>query len=1141
MSGTPHFETVDEMTEGESFATPIGNPKPKVKVPVSAPGRTKRSSKAAKEKRTSSLSPNPAKKRTSSLNPSSDKAGKMKKTKSKKKKKASADEDNWSISSDEENAKANDFKEFSQSLPGPPLAKKSTSTKKGLRDEALPRKSSSRTAVSNNGDTLTPVSKKKAFNRQGSRSSNVSSKSPSRGEESAPTPATANGNLKSPGQLKRRSRSPGSLPRRSHQREGSSKSPGPLGRKSYQREGSSRSPGPLGRKSVQGERPSRSPGPLGRTSVQREGSTRSPGPTSRSSHRRSVATPQSPMTRASISTSPLRSSGAGLSPQRRSTLRQPGGPPLTQSPRRAQSLMANSPGGLPMAPLTPGGGRRSLPASRSPGSLAASNRYSLSATRTPNSASRRSVLGGRRATLMSEEDLKKLEIGPLDGDVMKGAGSDGSSPGEEEEEVALVVRKPYPKTDEEWEEFDKPPKSLVLVWVVVMGELMFDMGTTMIAFRALGEASECCGYPVTVGPFPMLITAPFFLLVSSEIALLARAILLTVWPNMMKPINLSYLDSDVESDDEDEDEKKESTKDGSDLEEDGSDKMVEETNIEIDEENKEEGTGKKAEEINIEVSEEDKEESSSVNQDDDGFENEGLAKKEAKVDEDDDDDDDDDDEEKRLKKLRRRRLKRRFLKYCCCWLQWKARMLMHVLDFLVLLNPFFGCFIAWVLMYQSDKQDAFVVLGFEAGSLALHYVSVWLEGGIAGVGDFFMQGVLPLIPFTVAISLVLFYLKQGGVCYLVEERVFKFTGCEVCVDGYPPVDGICYLKDGTNYTFVATDFLDLESYNTVEDLVARTDQVSYCAEQNPTGPDTDFCFFDFEDGQLDGLVIDATEAPTSLPVLSSSKCGASVGPGTAWETDCRRLLWSPTQDESMFCFAFGGPGDPCHLNIVHDGVNEGRFKDPSACRLGIRPDGDYWSYGDVLYLWDDPSSYGFSFQWAANAWLAYSTTRWVDEMTLLRSRGLKVSTPLVTFENEAQVVSQLSEFFDACGSLCDDAESSAYVDILAVNVFCDPGTETCSAKVAAVTSFLQDLSLQYNNRPIHIAQWGVRDSTQAPELLSAMDSTPGFFTDGSTIERVYWYGGDSPDTTSLRIQARGSRLGLIWAQTCAGIGDVSSS
>jgi hypothetical protein len=188
-----------------------------------------------------------------------------------------------------------------------------------------------------------------------------------------------------------------------------------------------------------------------------------------------------------------------------------------------------------------------------------------------------------------------------------------------------------------------------------------------------------------------------------------------------------------------------------------------------------------------------------------------------------------------------------FWKWFCCCLRWKVRMLMKFLGFLVLLNPFFGLIIAWLLLYQSDKKDAFIVLGFEAGSLSLHFFAVYLEGAITDCGSFICQALIPLLPFSAAVALVLFYLKQGGVCYLVEKKIFQFNGCEVCIDGWPPVDNICYLKNGTNVTFEVANVLNVDNLNDFEDLTMRTNQTSYCAADpgNEEGPDVNFCFFDY--------------------------------------------------------------------------------------------------------------------------------------------------------------------------------------------------------------------------------------------------------------------------------------------------------
>jgi hypothetical protein len=99
---------------------------------------------------------------------------------------------------------------------------------------------------------------------------------------------------------------------------------------------------------------------------------------------------------------------------------------------------------------------------------------------------------------------------------------------------------------------------------------------------------------------------------------------------------------------------------------------------------------------------------------------------------------------------------------CCCMARWNARFVLQIMNFLVLLNPFFGCVIAWILMYQSDKSEAFIVLGLEAGSLVLHFVSVWLEGSFKTCRQIMLH-MIPVLPFFISVGLVLYYLKQGGV------------------------------------------------------------------------------------------------------------------------------------------------------------------------------------------------------------------------------------------------------------------------------------------------------------------------------------------------------------------------------------------
>ena len=436
-----------------------------------------------------------------------------------------------------------------------------------------------------------------------------------------------------------------------------------------------------------------------------------------------------------------------------------------------------------------------------------------------------------------------------------------------------------------------------------------------------------------------------------------------------------------------------------------------------------------------------------------------------------------------------------------------------------------------------------MVLGFEGGALLLHYVSVYLEGGIHNCIEFLMQGLLPLLPFSVGIGLVMFSLKQGGVCYIVADSLFKFNGCEVCANGYPPdSNGTCYFTNGTSYMFEPDNVFQLDTITSIDGLTARTYQVSYCAYENPGGPDTNFCFFDFEKGKLDGIVSNSTNLPSTNATLnntgpvgySANKCGGTVGVGDSL-TNCRNLLWDPTGDDSQHCFIFGGEGDPCHLSMNNDGDNEGRFKDPSKCRLEM-VDGEYVSYGDTFYLWNEPNSFEKDYAWAGNSWLAYSSARWAEQLKEMRSGGVRVSTPLVRYDNAEQLRTNMLQFFDACKPGCLDPEDPSYINVLAAQVFCNPDVEECAEKATAAMEALKGLSEEYDARPVHITSWGVLDSEEPLALTQAMDATPAFFEQGSPVERVYWYGGNTTDATNLSLQTVDGKgdlsLGQLWVQRC---------
>ena len=349
-----------------------------------------------------------------------------------------------------------------------------------------------------------------------------------------------------------------------------------------------------------------------------------------------------------------------------------------------------------------------------------------------------------------------------------------------------------------------PPKSLVIIWILMAAELGFDLITTGIAFfSSMAGKTECCGSNASMGPFPMATTVPFFLLIVAEITFLGRAILLTLWPRTYETSRIA-------------------THGGTD-----DDEVGFEVTIQGGSKTKPKRDDNVQELYNNEIPE---------------FIN---------------------GRNRNSKKSRGGCFCSCLKCFCSCFLRWNARMVLCILNLLTLLNPFFGCLIAWILLYQSDKTESFIVLGIESLSIILHFISVRMEGGLRTWYSKLLHSVA-ILPFLVTVTLVLVYIREGGVCYSVEKEMFSFSGCEICPDTLlpPDINGMCFESTsdggGGNYTSSSVyslagsggflqDVQDLGNINGIKDiqnnfanLIDRgADQDSYCS------PDTNFCFYKF--------------------------------------------------------------------------------------------------------------------------------------------------------------------------------------------------------------------------------------------------------------------------------------------------------
>lgn len=412
-----------------------------------------------------------------------------------------------------------------------------------------------------------------------------------------------------------------------------------------------------------------------------------------------------------------------------------------------------------------------------------------------------------------------------------------------------------------------PSKSVVVIWILMAVELGFDLITTAIAFASTLGKQDCCGYTVYLGPLPMTTSLPFFFLILAEITFLGRAILLTLWPSTFEARRVAFHGTDDDDDDDEnvddphqvgfevtlaatkDDEESGSREDNGEKDEDDtSDVKDSDGSVEVDDEtNEEDGstTTEKAAETEIE------EDTSGTNEE----ETSETKQPESPAADPDDAKSQQGEEELHQDKApefvdtnaKPPKNESWWKRLCCCLLRWNAKMVLSVLNLLTLLNPFFGCLIAYILLYQSDKTECFVVLGIESLSIVLHFVSVRMEGGLRTWWSKALHSIA-LVPFLVTVILVLVFLREGGMCYSVESELFLFSGCEVCPDTLaPPVEDMCGNSTLEGLGGFRQEFKELgDSFGSFGELknianIARrgAEQGDYCSEQ------VNFCFFEF--------------------------------------------------------------------------------------------------------------------------------------------------------------------------------------------------------------------------------------------------------------------------------------------------------
>jgi len=308
------------------------------------------------------------------------------------------------------------------------------------------------------------------------------------------------------------------------------------------------------------------------------------------------------------------------------------------------------------------------------------------------------------------------------------------------------------------------------------------------------------------------------------------------------------------------------------------------------------------------------------------------------------------------------------------------------------------------------------------------------------------------------------------------------------------------------------------------------------ASQFPSGPcevcNPDTC--NNTAGPTKSPSLPPTPEPAPLSSDHNNKCGGAINFSNDPKHECLTNLWEPTDDTTMHCLAYGGSSDPCSLNN-HNDVNDGLDKDPSLC------------LGDTFYLWDEPDTQGHDYTWAGEKWLLYSQ-RFAYELEHMKSRGTKVTSPLVRAGDSGVIKSNIQAFFDACGSACSDQSDPAYIDVIAINGFCGPwnfegvGSTGCRGGAEFLYGEAVSTAKAFNTLPVYFTNWSRLQTHSPDDQVNAMEAVDAFFpTPDSVVKRVYWFGakdyGGGAETSGYLTNtlSDGRTLGQVWHSKCDSI------
>jgi len=252
------------------------------------------------------------------------------------------------------------------------------------------------------------------------------------------------------------------------------------------------------------------------------------------------------------------------------------------------------------------------------------------------------------------------------------------------------------------------------------------------------------------------------------------------------------------------------------------------------------------------------------------------------------------------------------------------------------------------------------------------------------------------------------------------------------------------------------------------------------------------------------------------------------------------------------CMGYGGTHPPswegftnddrdmCTLSVQNDcfkwyEASRGNWKCQHSYGIDKNPDA---CDGEFLFLWDEPQTQGKSATWAAEQWKRH-VDQWPSQISALRARGVKVTSPMFT-DHGGPAQAKFEQFFKRCEQLgigCSDPNSNYYINDLLTNQWLTGGKEGHAEQEVWIRNEMATISSKFSNRRVVLGNFAWIGAKSPDQQADVIMNSKIFDRDWSGLDGVFYFaakdfGGNTRRNGLDQRTSSGKTLAELLANRC---------